>query len=97
MDPSKEDAVTNYSKTSGVATGALRLTFVASLAILMPSLGAAQATYEVIHSFKGNPDGNDPEAAVIIAKDGALYGTTFRGGTSGSGTVFELTKATGKP
>jgi uncharacterized repeat protein (TIGR03803 family) len=70
----------------------------AALAILAPSPSAAQATsYGVIYSFKGKPDGANPRAAVIIDKDGALYGTTYVGGASGLGTVFELTKAAGQP
>jgi hypothetical protein len=33
----------------------------------MPGLCAAQATaYYTLYSFKGNPDGAEPEAAVII-------------------------------
>jgi uncharacterized repeat protein (TIGR03803 family) len=88
--------MTNHPVTSHEAKRALRLTLIASLAILMPSVAAAQATvYEVIHSFKGKPDGAQPEASVVIAKSGALYGTTYRGGTAGSGTVFEMAKPTG--
>ncbi len=84
--------MTNYSGR------ALCLTLAGALAILMPSVAAAQATsYGVIHSFKGKPDGANPHAAVIIDKDGALYGTTYVGGASGLGTVFELTKAAGEP
>ena len=93
--------MTNYSRnsrTSEVASRALRLIFVVSLAILMPRVGAAQAkAYEVIHSFKGSPDGADPEAALVIGNDGVLYGTTYVGGTSRAGTVFRLTHATGEP
>jgi uncharacterized repeat protein (TIGR03803 family) len=69
----------------------------AALAILLPRPAAAQAAYETIYSFKGSPDGADPKGALLIAKDGALYGTTYAGGTSVDGTVFELTHATGGP
>jgi len=70
----------------------------AALAILMPSSSTAQATsYHVLYSFKGNPDGAEPEAGLVIDKDGALYGTTFAGGTSKLGTVFELTPTTAVP
>jgi uncharacterized repeat protein (TIGR03803 family) len=73
-----------------------RLSFLAALAILMSSLCAAQATsYYTLYSFKGNPDGAEPQAGVVIDKEGALYGTTYIGGTSVSGTVFKLTP-TGK-
>lgn len=36
-------------------------------------------------------DGADPSAALIFDKQGALWGTTFYGGTSNLGTVFKLT------
>jgi len=70
----------------------------AALAILMPGIAAAQATaYETIYSFHGAPDGSQPEGALVIDSDGVLYGTTYSGGASNLGTVFELTKPTGEP
>jgi uncharacterized repeat protein (TIGR03803 family) len=62
----------------------------------MPRPTAAQ-TYETIYSFKGSPDGSDPMGGLVTAANGALFGTTFAGGTSGQGTVYDLTyaKATG--
>ena len=70
----------------------------AALAILMQHPVAAQSPrYETLYSFKGNPDGADPKGALLIGKSGELYGTTFGGGTSVFGTVFELTKPTGEP
>ena len=77
---------------------ALRLMLLAAFAILMPRPGAAQAiAYETLYSFQGSPDGADPSGAVVIGKDGALYGTTYAGGTSGLGTVFVLTPVKGEP
>lgn len=46
-------------------------------------------TERVLHSFNGT-DGNQPFSSLIFDKSGDLYGTTFRGGTYGCGTVFEL-------
>jgi len=37
-----------------------------------------------------NTDGSAPEAIVIQGTDGALYGTTYYGGSSHLGTVFRL-------
>jgi len=38
-------------------------------------------------------DGSQPEAALIQASDGNLYGTTIEGGTWGGGTIFRITLA----
>lgn len=48
------------------------------------------ADYAVLHSLQRTNDGAEPTGGVIVARDGALYGTTFRGGTNDSGTVFRL-------
>jgi len=42
-----------------------------------------------LYAFSG-PDGNSPQARVIIGPDGNLYGTTTYGGTANAGTVFKL-------
>ncbi|HEY5048889.1 MAG TPA: choice-of-anchor tandem repeat GloVer-containing protein [Rhizomicrobium sp.] len=48
-------------------------------------------THTVLHSFGGGADGAHPDADLTIDKaTGALYGTTFDGGSWGCGTVFEL-------
>jgi hypothetical protein len=56
-------------------------------------------SFQTLYSFRNNPNGEFPAAGVIIAKDGALYGTTEGGGPytfSGGlfngnfGTVFEI-------
>jgi uncharacterized repeat protein (TIGR03803 family) len=49
----------------------------------------------VLYSFAGVPDGESPLAGVILDGAGNLYGTTDRGGTFNSGTVFKL-DTTGK-
>jgi uncharacterized repeat protein (TIGR03803 family) len=46
--------------------------------------------YSVIHTFTGNPDGQQPVARLLQASDDALYGTTAFGGSSATGTVFTL-------
>ena len=76
----------------------LRFGLLAALPILMPRPSLAQSpTYETMYSFHGSPDGGDPRAALVIAKSGTLYGTTYGGGASSLGTVFEMTKPTGEP
>jgi uncharacterized repeat protein (TIGR03803 family) len=45
----------------------------------------------VLYAFKNNgTDGENPWGGVVLDSAGNLYGTTQNGGTSGYGTVFEL-------
>jgi uncharacterized repeat protein (TIGR03803 family) len=46
-------------------------------------------TLSNLYSFRGGSDGAQPEARVVFAPDGTLYGTTTVGGL-GYGTVFNL-------
>jgi uncharacterized repeat protein (TIGR03803 family) len=61
---------------------------------LMPPTSGGQWTETVLHSF-GFPgstgDGNTPVAGLSAGAGGVLYGTTEDGGTSGLGTVYQLT------
>ena len=50
-------------------------------------------TEEVLYSFSGGTtDGFNPEAGLVADANGDLFGTTYRGGANGVGTVFELVK-----
>lgn len=50
----------------------------------------------LVHSFSGTPDGEDPEAGLIIDTAGNVYGTTVYGGIAGGfGTVFKINHNTG--
>jgi len=51
-------------------------------------------TYAVIHNFGGGKDGASPGAALIAGSKGTLLGTTYLGGASNAGTVFQLTRPT---
>lgn len=47
--------------------------------------------YRQIYAFQGGPtDGSKPYGELIEGTDGAFYGTTYRGGTNGLGTLFRL-------
>src|ERR1039457_6952958 len=48
-----------------------------------------------LYAFTGGVDGANPRAGVIFSSRGVIFGTTEQGGTSGYGTVFSLTPATG--
>jgi len=48
----------------------------------------------VLYNFGSQTgDGQYPEADLIMDKKNNLYGTTYRGGANGYGTVFKLTPA----
>ncbi len=50
----------------------------------------------VLHNFTNNgKDGQAPEASLVVDSSGNLYGTTYNGGVSGVGVVFELTPKAG--
>jgi uncharacterized repeat protein (TIGR03803 family) len=53
------------------------------------SLSPDGQSYQVLHNFGGS-DGAYPRAGLAIGADGLLYGTTFRGGSSSRGTVFNI-------
>ncbi len=50
-------------------------------------------TEQPLYAFSGTPDGAQSFAGVIFDKAGNLYGTTAQGGTTGNGTVYELSPA----
>lgn len=55
---------------------------------------SADGTETLLHSFAGHgTDGYLPAAGLIMDDQGNLYGTTANGGTSGYGTVFEVSAA----
>ncbi|HTS19971.1 MAG TPA: choice-of-anchor tandem repeat GloVer-containing protein [Verrucomicrobiae bacterium] len=53
------------------------------------SCGASGQTLQTIHQFTG-ADGRNPQAGLIQASDGGLYGTTYGGGANGGGCVFRI-------
>jgi len=53
-------------------------------------LGTDGSGFTVLHEFSGGSDGYEPYSRLIQGSDGALYGTTFYGGTNRFGTVFKL-------
>ena len=62
------------------------------LASLIPTTAfAAQPTLQQIRSLQDG-DGESPQARLVEGADGFLYGTTVRGGSGGSGTVFKVSK-----
>ena len=52
---------------------------------------APASSSKVIYSLAGGADGEYTDTDLVIDSEGNLYGTSVLGGTSGSGTVFQLT------
>ena len=49
-------------------------------------------TFTILHAFNLT-DGANPYSALVLGKDGNLYGTTFSGGSVGYGNIFKITPA----
>src|SRR5262249_7413202 len=60
----------------------------------IPATAGGYGTPITLVSFSGLA-GQDPNAGLIADADGDLFGTTDAGGTSGDGTVFEVTNDAG--
>ncbi len=52
-------------------------------------------TESILHNFSGGSDGSQPFGGLIFDSAGNLYGTTYQGGASNAGTVYELTPGKG--
>jgi uncharacterized repeat protein (TIGR03803 family) len=80
---------------SGGTVGAIG--FGTAFKLSPPAPGAQTWRETILHRFAGPPgDGDAPQGGLIAAKDGALYGATFLGGSRGNkgagfGTIFRLT------
>jgi uncharacterized repeat protein (TIGR03803 family) len=62
-----------------------------AVVLVLPTLGAqAAAVLTTLHSFNGTTDGGNPDAGLVQGSDGYFYGTTVNDGTSGYGTVFQI-------
>jgi uncharacterized repeat protein (TIGR03803 family) len=67
------------------------LTLAMLSALLLVAARPAQAQTEtVLYNFTGGSDGAHPQSRLTADGKGNLFGTTYQGGTSGPGTVFEL-------
>src|SRR5262245_61991109 len=48
--------------------------------------------FEVLHAFTCATEGCVPGTGLTLGRDGKLYGTTFIGGPTGSGTMFRMNR-----
>ncbi len=60
------------------------------LAAALGPNASAQLAVTVLHSFEGGSDGQQPNAGLLQASDGILYGTTYLGGTNNAGTIYRV-------
>ncbi|HUI84560.1 MAG TPA: choice-of-anchor tandem repeat GloVer-containing protein [Candidatus Binatia bacterium] len=65
-------------------------TWILPLLLATASLALSAQTLTTLHSFSG-ADGSGPQAALVLARNGNLYGSTSGGGANRSDTVFEIT------
>jgi uncharacterized repeat protein (TIGR03803 family) len=56
---------------------------------------ASNGAMSVLYAFTNGVDGAYPEAGLAPGNDGNYYGTTFEGGTNGSGAVFKISPVGG--
>ena len=82
------DAAGNLYGTTAGGGGASHAGTVFELA--PPSTKGGAWTEKVLYSFAGGSDGESPVAGLVLDAAGNLYGTTFFGGTTNAGTVFQL-------
>ena len=76
-------------KVYGATTGGGIATAGTVYEISPTSTGGRKHT--VLHNFAGKPDAATPYATPRLDAAGNLYGATYAGGTSNSGTVYKLT------
>jgi len=62
-----------------------------ALALTLPPAVVQAATLTTLASFNG-ANGSIPLAGLIADKAGNLFGTTYQGGATNQGTIFELPK-----
>jgi len=80
------DSLGNLYGAAGCGTSSQGVIF----KLTRPVAPATAWTESVLYAFTGGSDGATPNGGLIWDSAGNLYGTTGAGGTSGKGTVFEL-------
>ena len=74
--------------------GWIALFFCFTLSFEVLSNIAQAQTFTVLHTFSGQ-DGQSPRAHLTMDRGGNLYGTASKGGRSGGGTAFKLSRRNG--
>jgi len=81
--PGAQNGVVSFQTSGFVSSGSFNTFIDISGTLPGPSTTARNT---VLHSFSG-ADGSQPQGALIQGSDGNFYGTTYFGGSSGSGSI----------
>lgn len=90
MTPSAQHRNWIFSPSFRIAAAAMAIVIMFALAAGVTQSAQAQA-FTVLHAFTGGADGSDPITPVTLDRAGNVYGTAYKGGSVGAGTVFKLT------
>jgi uncharacterized repeat protein (TIGR03803 family) len=82
MNPIREGWTTNTSRRAGAA-----ITMLALALLVTPCVQGRP--FKVLYTFTGSPDGSASYANLLFY-GGTLYGTTYSGGASNCGTIFQF-------
>ena len=78
-----QDALYTTMPGSGTSNGG-------AVVKLTPVAGQVKWKESTVYSFQGKADGATPLSGLTFGPDGVLYGITIAGGTSGNGTIFQV-------
>jgi uncharacterized repeat protein (TIGR03803 family) len=83
-------AVSNSGSYSVLITNSFGSVTSAVAALNFTGITIQGVALEILYSFTTNSIGEGPNAGLIQASNGILYGTAVGGGSSGNGTVFQM-------
>lgn len=84
-------ATSQWTKRILQQLGACAMVFPILLGLGVVTPLAQAQTYKVLYSFIAGTDGAVPYAGLVMDAKGGLYGTTYLGGPSHSGTAYKVT------
>lgn len=84
---------TQQQSISMIRLGAAALALAVLLGLVVTTQSAQAQTFTTLYNFTGASDGGYPFAGLVRDKTGNLYGTTYSGGSSTTGTVFKVNKS----